>query len=82
MKASLLAKGWPEDVASVMCKENKESSLRQYQSTWTMFLRFLDKSKIPHASVSQQHIFSYLSDKLKTVSIELLLLIDAPLGAL
>ena len=63
--SSFLARGFSPEVVRVMLSEHKPSTLRQYQSTWTMFLGWLDLTKIPHDSIDRVHVYAFLEWKLR-----------------
>ena len=59
--SALREKGWSTHSVEAAMAEHKNSTARQYQAIWRMFLAFLRARNIPHNSVQPQTAYNFLS---------------------
>ena len=55
IKEAVMAEGLTEYSAKVLGRCHRLSTIRQYQSVWLKFLKFLEKEKIEHRKVSDRY---------------------------
>ena len=66
MRSSLRNDGFSEAATSLFLSCHKISTLSQYQSTWSRFLRFLDSVGVPPSAVELCHVHNFLAEEALT----------------
>ena len=60
----LSRQGFNEGAVQLMLSEHKDSTVRQYQSTWSKFLGYLAKEGIAHERIVLSTVYNFLSAEL------------------